>query len=286
MHEFSPNASDLSLIELALQEDLGYPYFDATTSTLFSHQQHSVQANIISKHPTDLVICGMPLLPIIAAKFNCEISIQSIYQDGDSLASGAVLLTLCSTAANLLSLERTLLNFLRHLSAIATLTQNFVRSIKHTKCQVLDTRKTTPGLRHLEKYAIHCGGGVNHRQGLYDVLMIKDTHVDLLGGMELALAKLPRSKILPVIVEVRDLAELSIAIPYRHQFDRILLDNIRGPALKECVQLCKKYHIPTEASGNLTLHTVAAVAESEVDFVSVGMLTYSAGQVDLAMRIN
>lgn len=221
-----------------------------------------------------------------AAKFGCALEINSLYKDGDALASNTKLLTLLSSNANLAMLERTLLNFLRHLTAIASLTRQFVELIKHTQCQILETRKTTPGLRHLEKYAVKCGGGVNHRQGLYDMIMLKDTHIDLLGGIEKALLRLPPRKDLPVIVEVRDLAELKIALSHQHKIDRILLENMRGLLLRECVQLCKQYNMPTEASGNLTLTNISEVAASGVDFASVGMLTHSVKQVDLSMKID
>jgi nicotinate-nucleotide pyrophosphorylase (carboxylating) len=170
-------------------------------------------------------------------------------------------MSLQSSAKNLLSLERTLLNFLRHLCAIATLTQLFVQRVKHTECKILDTRKTTSGWRHLEKYAVQCGGGVNHRQGLYDAIMVKDTHVDLLGGMQLTLARLPTPKKFPVIVEIRNLAELSVAISYRQQIDRILLDNICSASLRDYVQLCKVNKLITEASGNLNLTNIKPPAQ-------------------------
>lgn len=279
-----PTDIDEQLIRLALQEDLGLPYFDATTKLLFAEHNVSSEANIISKHSSHIILSGLNLLPLIAAEFNSHIKIQTHYQDGDIIPPGAVIATLAAPASVLLTLERTILNFMRHLSGIATLTKQFVELVKHTPCKILDTRKTTPGLRHLEKYAVQCGGGVNHRQGLYDAIMIKDTHVDLLGNMEQALAKLPLVKSLPVIVEVRNLTELKQVLANRDKIDRVLLDNMRGELLQQAVQLCQA-KLVTEASGNLTLENIVSVAETGVDFASIGMLTHSAGQVDLSMKI-
>jgi nicotinate-nucleotide pyrophosphorylase (carboxylating) len=285
MISFTPNAIDLSLLELALQEDLGVPYFDATTACLLGQDTGFKKAKIISKHPSDVIICGLPLLGLIAKKFGSEVTIQTHYQEGERVPSMSTIAVLEATPGTLLSLERTWLNFLRHLSGVATLTNRFTQKIKHTHCQILDTRKTTPGWRHLEKYAVQCGGGTNHRQGLYDAIMVKDTHVDLLGGMEIALSTIPSQKTLPVIVEVRNAAELEIALNYAKKIDRILLDNSRGTELKKLVQRCKQAQVPTEASGNLNLENIVEVAESGVDFASIGMLTHSAGQVDLSLKI-
>jgi nicotinate-nucleotide pyrophosphorylase (carboxylating) len=282
---FSPTLADLQLINITLQEDLGQPYCDATTDLLFPESNIS-QAHIISKHPSSSVLCGSQLIPLIAKEFGCTMDVIAHYQDGDFIPQGATILTLQAKANHLLILERTILNFLRHLSGVAMLTSTFVEKVKHTHCQLLDTRKTTPGFRHLEKYAVQCGGGLNHRQGLYDAIMIKDTHVDLLGGMRLALERLPLEKKLPVIIEVRDAAELDIALSFKNRIDRILLDNIRGSALKAAVQQCHAKGVLTEASGNLTLDTIVEVAESGIDFASVGALTHSATQIDLSMKIN
>ena len=155
--------------------------------------------------------------------FHCRCLIKKIdrttelktnYQDGQCLSPQETLLTIHGNANTILMLERTLLNFLRHLSAIATLTRQFVDKVSHTHLKLLDTRKTTPGFRHLEKYAVHCGGGINHRMGLYDAILIKDTHIDFLGGLENALQKIPNKYPLPVIVEIRNQQEFDIAIQY------------------------------------------------------------------------
>ena len=278
------NNLDHQLIHLALSEDLGEPYLDVTTKAVFGEikQQHSVQ--IISKAENDIVICGLVVIPALLGKLGDDFQLNTQFQDGDSLKPGEQLLTISGNAEIILMAERTILNFIRHLSAVATLTKQFVDLIKHTNTKVLDTRKTTPGMRHLEKYAVTCGGGVNHRMGLYDAYMIKDTHIDLAGGMINALSKIPEENSLPVIVEVRSIEELKIAIENgKEKVTRVLLDNMSLDQLRESVKLCKNI-FETESSGNINLQTVVEIVETGVDFVSIGMLTYAAGQVDLSMQ--
>jgi len=278
------NAFDQQLIEMALAEDLGFPYHDTTTATLFAQVQKNSEAKILSKHADPIVICGLPLVDAILKKFSDHCEIRSHYQDGKLIAPGDTLLTLHGPPQTLLMLERTVLNFLQRLCAIATHTEKFVRAINHTPTKILDTRKTTPGFRHLEKYAVQCGGGVNHRMGLYDAMMIKDTHIDFLGGMKTALNKISNPKLLPVIVEVRTMHELEIVLNHAlSKVTRVLLDNMSLPLMIECVAMCKN-KISTEASGNVTLNNIVAIAECGVDFVSIGQLTHSAGSVDLSMK--
>ncbi len=276
---------DERLLQIALDEDLGFSRQDATTNLLFPASSQKYQARIISKHPEPIVICGIGWAQQISEKFAADSSITSAFQDGDRLEPGQTLLTITAPANAILSSERIILNFLRHLCAIATLTAKYVDRVKHTDMKILDTRKTTPGLRHLEKYAVYCGGGVNHRMGLYDAIMIKDTHVDLLGGMQAALAQLSplNSHELPVIVEVRSPQELAVVLEYgRDKVSQVLLDNMSLDILRACVADCRGLFM-TEASGNLRLDTIAAVAETGVNYASVGELTYNAGQVDLSM---
>src|SRR3990167_6214663 len=241
MSNWELNEIDQQLIDLALREDLDIVFCDLTTQCLFSDRSYSGKATLVSKHTTPIVLCGLPIINELLARFETEYTINTSYQDGDVIAAQHQILTVASSAAILLMAERTLLNFLRHLSAIATLTKAFVDKVKHTQLKILDTRKTTPGLRHLEKYAVHCGGGVNHRLGLYDAYIIKDTHVDLLGGMQQALAKLPEKTVnrLPVIVEVRNTKELQAVIDHgQGKVDRVLLDNMSVKQMRECVHRC------------------------------------------------
>ncbi len=279
------NAIDQQLIDLAFIEDLSLPYCDQTTALLFPIVKENAHAILISKQPQPIVLCGLPIIKAVLQKLG-DCTAQSDYRDGQLIQPGATLLTLTGSAQTILMAERIMLNFLQRLCAIATLTARYVEKIKHTKTQILDTRKTAPAFRHLEKYAVQCGGGVNHRMGLYDAMMIKDTHVDLLGGMAVALSKLP-DEILqkcPVIVEVRTLDELTIVLEQGlHKVTRVLLDNMSLALMSECVMLCKG-QVTTEASGNMSLDTIMTAAECGVDFISVGKLTHSAGNVDLSIK--
>jgi len=280
------NDIDQALMDLAWKEDLSSPPLDATTHFLLKDNSYFTKACLVSKEKKPILFCGMPLLEALLKKFAPDCKIQSAYEEGDPVEPAATLCTLEGPAAQLLMLERTLLNFLQRLCAIATLTKEYVKAVAGTSARILDTRKTTPGWRHLEKYAVHCGGGVNHRMGLYDAIMIKDTHCDALGGLSKALQQLPQDilKQYPVIVEIRTEKDLHIALEEgTHRISRLLLDNMSLDALKTCVNICN-HQYPTEASGNVDLHTVNAIAQTGVDFISVGKITHSAGVVDLSMK--
>lgn len=282
------NKIDYQLIDLALEEDLGVPYKDVTTDALFKYQKLYKSAKIFSKHAENIVVAGLPLIKALFDKMDAEVKLNHQLQDGGLLSAGEVLVTIESDVNSLLKVERTLLNFLRHLCAIATLTKKFVDKVCDTKLKILDTRKTSPGMRHLEKYAVHCGGGVNHRMGLYDAFMLKDNHMDFIGGLQKALAALPdkQNNSLEVICEIRNLDELHIALEHGHnKITRVLFDNMRPQQLKQCVELVGDI-FETEASGNLTLQNIQNVAQTGVDYASVGMLTYAAGQVDLSMLMD
>lgn len=284
--QWSLNDQDQRLIDLAIEEDLGLEFTDATTDLLFHQDLENYAVQIINKHPTPIVLAGLPLVEEILSRFLQAYEITPHFKDGDQVPRGASLLSLRGSALMLLKAERVILNFLRHLSAIATLTAQFVEAARGTQMKILDTRKTTPGFRHLEKYAVHCGGGVNHRQGLYDAIMVKDTHIDLMGSLSRVLAELPPldAKSLPVIVEVRDLGELDTVLKEgRGRVHRVLLDNMSNEDLRTAVARCQG-QLETEASGNLHLARIAEVAKTGVDFASVGMITHSAGNVDLSMR--
>ena len=285
-HSWQLNENDDELIDLALKEDLQYPFCDITTKTLFQTTSATKTMQIISNDHRNIIICGIPIVNELLSKFDNKFDLITTYQDGDTLAPEQPLLKITSDAQTLLMAERTILNFLRHLCAIATITKQFCDLIQHTPVKILDTRKTTPGLRHLEKYAVACGGGVNHRMGLYDTLMIKDTHIDAIGGIKETLDRLPNDlpNKLPVIVEIRNLSELDIAIKHgHHKITRVLLDNMPPDLLQQCVSLCNNT-FETEASGNISLENIVEIAEAGVNYASIGMLTYSAGQVDLSMR--
>lgn len=277
---------DETLLQLALSEDLSQKYRDQTTDSLFGKQDPLVQAEIVSKEQSDVVLSGLVLIPALFEQLKQTCDISCHYNDGDSVKQGDTIVTLTAKASAVLKLERTLLNFVRHLSGIATLTHQFVQAVGNTNIKILDTRKTTPGLRRLEKYAVSCGGGVNHRMGLYDAVMVKDTHVDMLGSLEIALQKLrEKSPKCPVIIEIRNEAELDTVIAHGQQLvQRVLLDNMSAEQLKLCVEKAAPY-FETEVSGNLTLNKIPEVAKTGVNFASVGCITHSAKQVDLSMRV-
>ena len=270
------------LIATALDEDLGTPHCDATTSVLFPDETRMGEAHIISKDPRTMTFCGQALVSKIAA--DCVVNFY--HQDGDRVATGDRIVTITGKQSQLLKIERVLLNFLRHLSGVASLTAQFVEKTQHTDMKILDTRKTTPGWRQLEKYAVHCGGGVNHRMGLYDAIMVKDTHIDMLGGFESFLVKMPElmAQSLSVIIEIGSLNELTRLLENGVLPNRVLLDNMSLADMTTAVSWCQN-KVETEASGNISLETVTAIATTGVDFASIGMLTHSAGNADLSMKV-
>ncbi|MBN1684528.1 MAG: carboxylating nicotinate-nucleotide diphosphorylase [Gammaproteobacteria bacterium] len=288
MISFQLNQNDDELIDLALKEDLGFPYADVTTQLLFKdlpgNQKRTVK--MISKHNEPFVLCGLPIINALTKKLSGSYAIEPYYSDGEIIEPGTTILLLKGDTTGMLMLERSILNFVAHLSAVSTLTKRFVDKVQSSGLKILDTRKTTPGFRHLEKYAVFCGGGVNHRMGLYDALMIKDTHVDLVGGMEKVMTLLPevQKHKYPVIVEVRDQQELKIVLEFgRKKITRILLDNMNPAELENCVRLCAGI-IETEASGGINLNNIEQIAKTGVNYASVGMLTYEAGRVDLSIK--
>lgn len=302
--------TDDILLDIALFEDLGRPFQDITTEMLFATATERMTdtsqerrtdtsaeafaeglpraqcANIVSKDSNNVVICGLKLLQPLFDKFEAPVNFDFHVKDGDTVATGDIIVSIFADPKILLMAERTVLNFLRHLSGIATLTAKFVNAVKDYDIKILDTRKTTPGMRYLEKYAVQCGGGVNHRMGLYDVIMVKDTHVDLLGGMKHVMEKLERVGTLdmPVIIEVRNLAELDCVLHFIDVgVNRVLLDNMSYDDMQEAVKMCEG-RVETEASGNITLNNIVDVAKTSVDYASIGCLTSSAGHVDLSMK--
>jgi nicotinate-nucleotide pyrophosphorylase (carboxylating) len=187
----------------------------------------------------------------------------------------------------LLVAERTLLNFMQRMSGIATRTNQYVQAIRHTQARILDTRKTSPGLRYFEKMAVRMGGGHNHRFGLYDMVMIKDNHVDFAGGIEAAISRvrayLEANKLdLPVELETRNMEEVRKAMAVGG-IDRIMLDNFDLDTMREAVAFIRK-RVEVEASGGVSLHTVKEIAETGVDFISVGELTHSVTSLDLSFK--
>jgi nicotinate-nucleotide pyrophosphorylase (carboxylating) len=233
-----------------------------------------------------LVVAGLELAAAAFRQLSTAVSVQASARDGQPVAAGEPLLQIAGPARPILSGERVALNFIQRLSGVATLTAQFVAAVRGTRSQILDTRKTTPGWRRLEKYAVNCGGGKNHRVGLYDMVLIKDNHLAALHGespnaiaaaVERARAQYPQLKI---EVEADTLEQVDQALAAGANL--ILLDNMTPPQLRVAVQKCQGC-AQTEASGGVSLTTVRAIAESGVDYISVGALTHSARAVDIGL---
>jgi nicotinate-nucleotide pyrophosphorylase (carboxylating) len=231
------------------------------------------------------VIAGLPLVEAVYRKLAPDLVLTAHARDGDAVDAKATLLTISGPARALLAGERTALNFLGHLSGVATATAAFVQRVKHTRTRVTCTRKTTPGLRALQKYAVRCGGGFNHRFGLDDAMLIKDNHIAVAGGIRavLARARAVAGHLVNIEIEVDSLAQLREVLDAGGA-DVVLLDNMDAAMLREAVGIVGG-RLVTEASGGITLDTVAGIAESGVDYVSSGSITHSAPNLDVALDI-
>ena len=227
-----------------------------------------------------IVAAGLPVAEAFFRALDPEVEIERLAQEGDRVAAGADLLRLSGKARAMLAAERSALNIVQHLSGIATLTRRYVEAIAGTGAVLLDTRKTLPGLRALEKYATRLGGAQNHRMGLWDAAMIKDNHVAVAGSVGEAVRRAAMAGIARIIVEVDRLDQIEPAL--QAGATHLLLDNMGAPALKEAVALVAG-RAPTEASGGITLETIRAKAETGVTYVSVGRITQSAPAADIGL---
>lgn len=264
----------------ALDEDVGSG--DVTGALIPGSRQ--TEAGVLSREA--MTLAGRPWFDEVCRQVDGAISIDWHHDDGDAVAAGTILCDIAGPARSILTAERTALNFLQLLSATATTTAEFVAAVAGTNCRVLDTRKTIPGLRRAQKYAVRCGGGHNHRVGLYDAILIKENHILSAGGIAAAInAARELQPGMPVEVEVESLDELREALVARAE--RCLLDNFDIGLLNEAVMINRDEGEPPaelEASGNMSLDRIAAVAATGVDFVSVGALTKHVRAVDLSMR--
>lgn len=278
MHPFDHPAV-ARLITLTLEEDIGRG--DATTlATIPPHQ--AARGKITAK--ADITIAGLPLIPMVLQQVDHSAGLRLLVKEGDRVSQGEVVVELSGAAAGLLTAERTLLNFLQRLSGVATLTRQFVEAVAGTQCAIIDTRKTLPGFRLLDKYAVVQGGGKNHRLGLDDGVLIKDNHIAVCGGVGAAVRQARRqaSPWLRIEVECTTLEEVHEALDA--QADIILLDNMTTELMSEAVHAINGRAL-VEASGNMSLDRVCAVAETGVDFISVGALTHSVSAADLSMAL-
>ncbi len=264
------------LVRQALAEDLG-GIGDITTLATIPAASRS-RAAIVARRPG--TIAGVPVAKRAFEIVDPEISFVARMSDGTRVAPGDVVIELAGPTRGILTAERVALNFLGHLSGVATATADIVAAIAHTRTNVCCTRKTTPGLRALEKYAVRCGGGVNHRMGLYDAILIKDNHIAAAGGVAAAIRAAKLGPKVKLEVEVDTLEQLDEALA--EGVDQILLDNMTPAQLKEAVARVKGRAI-TEASGSITKVTASTIAETGVDLMSVGWITHSAPCLDLGL---
>ncbi len=270
------------LIIRALEEDLGDG--DHTTLATLTGEKTG-RAKLLVKE--EGIICGTDIAEKVFHRIDPSLQISSFISDGTRVRKGDIVFTVTGNKASILSSERLVLNFMQRLSGIATVTARIVKKLEGLHTRVLDTRKTTPLLRALEKYAVVTGGGGNHRMGLYDMILIKDNHVDFAGGIGPAIDAVHQyldstGKKLKVEIEVRNLDELKRVLEHG-KVDRIMLDNFTPGLLKEAVALIdRKYE--TEASGGITEINIREYAETGVDFISIGALTTQVRNLDLSLK--
>ena len=227
-----------------------------------------------------IVVAGLPLAAAFFRALDPEMAIELLVEDGAEVAGGSDIMRLEGNARAMLTAERSALNTVQHLSGVSTLTREYVRAMDNPACTLLDTRKTIPGLRHLEKYATRMGGAGNHRMGLWDAAMIKDNHVLVAGSVGEAVRRAVAAGVREIICEVDRLDQIEPALAAGAT--RLLLDNMESEELREAVRLVAR-RVPTEASGGINLQTIKAKAATGVDYVSVGRLTQSAPAADIGL---
>lgn len=269
------------IVRMALKEDVGSG--DVTTQALVSPKT-TTSAIMVAREA--LTVCGLEMAELTFRELSPAIQLIRCSTDGEAVEKGRTLLKINGPTGPILTAERVALNFVQRLSGVASLTARYVEAIAGTKAQILDTRKTTPGLRRLEKYAVSCGGGKNHRMGLYDLFLIKDNHVAALRSesdhpIRLAIQRARQAdQFMKIEVEADTLEQVREAVEGGANI--ILLDNMNVDQLREAIRLTRG-RAKTEASGGVTLENVRAVAETGVDFISVGALTHSARSMDIAL---
>jgi nicotinate-nucleotide pyrophosphorylase (carboxylating) len=267
----------MDFISRAFAEDLGRGGDVTSTATIDPDARFTAEMNARQ----DIAVAGLEIAAGFFRRLDVSVSIEQLAGDGDAVGAGAVLMRLDGNARAMLAAERSALNTLQHLSGIATLTRRYVDAIAGTGAVVLDTRKTIPGLRVLEKYAARMGGAQNHRMRLDDGVLIKDNHVAVCGGVAEAVRRAKAANTgLQVQVEVDRLDQIEPALAAGA--DRLLLDNMPLPVLREAVALVAG-RVPLEASGGVTLETIRAIAEAGVDYISLGRITQSAPAVDVGL---
>ena len=274
---FTLDRFDLTaFVAATLAEDLG-PGGDITSSAVIPADARFTG---VMDSRDAIVVAGLPIAEAFFVALDPAVEIERLVEDGERVAAGTALLRLHGLARAMLTAERSALNTVQHLSGIATMTRGYVDAIAGTGAALLDTRKTIPGLRALEKYATRMGGATNHRMGLWDAAMIKDNHVAVAGGVGPAVARAVAAGIARIIVEVDSIAQIEPALAAGAT--HLLLDNMDPPMLRAAVTLVAG-RVPTEASGGVRLDTIRAIAETGVTYVSVGRLTQSAPAADIGL---
>lgn len=280
------NSLPFSIIEPAISAALREDFGRSGDITTYSCVPKDVTATWVMRSRADGVVAGVDVAATTLKLLDDSAGFEAIKNNGDKVSKGDIIAKISGNARSLLMAERVMLNFVGRLSGIATLTAQYVALVKHTSAKITDTRKTTPNLRAFEKFAVKMGGGINHRFGLDDAILIKDNHVAACGGVEAALlaAKSNVGHLVPIEVEVDGIDQLKSALP--HYPDVIMLDNFSNEMLLEAVKITRDYasdRIILEASGGVNLNTVKAIAETGVDIISVGALTHSAPNFDVGL---
>ncbi|MDD3667579.1 MAG: carboxylating nicotinate-nucleotide diphosphorylase [Bacteroidales bacterium] len=281
MYDLIPKEYLLKHIELSLSEDIG----DGDHSSLACISKNETnKAKLVAKE--EGIICGIDIAREVYALVDKSIKFTAMMKDGDRIKKGDIIFRVEGSAIGILTSERTALNYMQRLSGIATSTNEYVELIKGTRTKLLDTRKTTPSMRLFEKYAVKVGGGYNHRIGLYDMIMLKDNHIDFAGGVENAITKTKEylknvGKELKIEVEVRSMEELERVLKIGG-INRIMLDNFTPELLQKAIErIGGKYE--TESSGGINKDTILSFAKTGVDFISVGALTHQIKSLDLSL---
>jgi len=269
-------------IKNALLEDIG----DGDHSSLASIPKNT-QNKAILKIKADGIIAGIDVAVQVFEMVDKNLTIQILKKDGDVIKNGEIAFEVSGNAISILTAERLVLNFMQRMSGIATYTHFLTQKIKHTHCQLLDTRKTTPGFRYFEKLAVKIGGGQNHRFGLYDMIMLKDNHIDFAGGIENAIKSTHQylksnNKNLKIEIETRSIDDVKKVLEIGG-IDRIMLDNFPPSEMKKAVELINN-RFETEASGGITENNIVEYAETGVNFISVGALTHQIKSLDLSLK--
>ena len=278
-----PHTLVSQLVTLALGEDLNYQSAengDITAQLIPANEQ--ANAKVITRE--DCIFCGKDLIIEVFKQVDPSVVVNVLVNDGDAVKANSTLFTATGSARAILTAERTALNFVQTLSGTATTTAHYVKELAGTKTQLLDTRKTIPGLRILQKYAVKCGGGANHRIGLYDAFLIKENHIAACGGINKAVAQAKQNQPnKPIEVEVESLIDLKQALDAGA--DIIMLDNFNVEQIKQAVVVTNK-RAKLEVSGNMTLQTLKTYSQAGVDFISSGALTKNLQSIDLSMRFD